>query len=226
MTPSAYREISVGGGNTAQPLALQKRLNFIRPFLVSGRTRFLDCGCGVGDYVFALVEELGLEAHGIEFDPEKVERGQAHPEHGHRIRQGDLQDLKLAAAEWDYAMLNEVLEHVPDDRRALGEVWRVLKPGGLLFLTSPNRWFPFETHGVDLQLNRRRIRPRIPFVPYIPLRVGNRLFDYWARNYWQEELRDLVRSAGSRSLRQATFGRLLNPFLEASPRSSPVSDRC
>jgi hypothetical protein len=35
-----------------------------------------------------------------------------------------------------------------------------------------------------------------PFVPYVPLRLGKKVFTYWARNYWPGELRRLVRRAG------------------------------
>lgn len=93
-------------------------------------------------------------------------------------------------------MLNEVLEHVPDDRKALKEVYRILKPSGLLFIFSPNRWFPFETHGVNLKRPSRKIPHWIPFIPYIPLRFGNLFFDYWARNYWQNELADMAKAGG------------------------------
>ena len=193
---SAYDSIAVGGGDTAQPLALAKRLAFIERHLVPGRTRFLDCGCGAGEYVFALADRLSLDAWGIEYDPQKAEEGRRHSRHGHRIARGDIQALDSESDSWDYAMVNEVLEHVPDDKRALREVHRVLKPGGLLFVFSPNRWYPFETHGVYLKGSDRLVSPWVPFVPYVPLRLGNRLFRYWARNYWHSELRGLLRAAG------------------------------
>jgi SAM-dependent methyltransferase len=69
-----------------------------------------------------------------------------------RVFQGDLQAINYGDNEWDYAMLNEVLEHVADDSKVLDEVYRILKPGGILFIFSPNRWFPFETHGVFLRI--------------------------------------------------------------------------
>jgi hypothetical protein len=37
---------------------------------------------------------------------------------------------------------------------------------------------------------------RVPFIPWVPLGVGQLFFDYWARNYWPHELRKLVRDAG------------------------------
>jgi SAM-dependent methyltransferase len=193
---SDYMDIGVAGGDTAQPAALRKRLKIIQRYLRPKHRRFLDCGCGSGEYVFQLVEQCGLDAYGIEYDIEKVRRGRLHSQHGHRIAKGDLQALELDSDGWDYAMLNEVLEHVPDERVALKEVHRILKPGGILFIFSPNRWFPFETHGVHLRRSGRRVPHWMPFIPYIPLSIGNRFFTYWARNYWHDEFRGLVTSAG------------------------------
>jgi ubiquinone/menaquinone biosynthesis C-methylase UbiE len=134
-------------------------------------------------HVFELTDRPELDAHGIECDSGKVQRAKLHPKHGHRVVQGDIQDLKIESREWDYAMLNEVLEQVPDDVAALQEVHRILESGGLLFVFSPNRWFPFETHGVYLKKSGRCVPPWVPFMPYIPLSLGNRFLGYRARNY-------------------------------------------
>ena len=49
----------------------------------------------------------------------------------------DVQRLTYAPAAFDVVTSTEVLEHVPDDRRAFGELHRVLRPGGLLLFTVP-----------------------------------------------------------------------------------------
>ncbi len=142
------------------------------------------------------MERFGLDAHGIEFDEAKVAMARGREATAKRVTRGDLEAIDSPDGVWDYAMLNEVLEHVPDDRKALGEVYRILKPGGMLFIFSPNRWFPFETHGVRWRGSERRVPHWIPLIPYVPLRVGKVFFDYWARNYWQRELAAMARSAG------------------------------
>jgi len=192
---AGFANIEIAGGDTAQPLAIAKRLEVIRPHLRAGADRFLDCGCGAGAYVLALVEKFGLDAHGIEYSGEKVQRAIARPELKGRVGQGNLEALELPSASWDYAMLNEVLEHIPNERSALAEVCRVLKPGGILFVFAPNRWFPFETHGVRMKKTGRPIL-WVPLIPYLPLRVGSQVFDYWARNYWQSELSGLLEGCG------------------------------
>ncbi len=52
----------------------------------------------------------------------------------HRL---DITDTKLPDAAYDIVMANHVLEHIPDDRAAMRELFRVLKPGGLALLTTP-----------------------------------------------------------------------------------------
>lgn len=51
--------------------------------------------------------------------------------------QVDIQDLPFADASWSYLVCSHVLEHVPDDEKALAELRRVLKPGGILLLCVP-----------------------------------------------------------------------------------------
>ena len=52
----------------------------------------------------------------------------------------DVMDLPFAAESFDFLMCNHVLEHVEDDRRALSEFHRVLKPGGWAILMCPVDW--------------------------------------------------------------------------------------
>lgn len=192
---AGFTNIKIAGGDTAQPLAMRKRLEVIRSHIRPGTAKFLDCGCGAGAYVLALIDTLGLDAYGIEYSEVKVQKAWSEPRLRNRITQGDLEAINSPSESWDCAMLNEVLEHVPDQYKVLSEVRRVLRPSGILFVFSPNRWFPFETHGVTLRRSGRQIH-WIPFIPYIPLRVGNVFFEYWARNYWQSELARLIENSG------------------------------
>jgi ubiquinone/menaquinone biosynthesis C-methylase UbiE len=191
----SYTSIQPAGGDTATPLNLRKRLSLILGFGRLSGLRVIDCGCGAGDYVVAL-RQLGADAWGVEYDAEKVRQFKVQHRASGRLCAGDVSELGFRDGSFDVALLNEVLEHVPDDERALSEVCRVLKDGGRLFVFSPNRRYPFETHGVTLIRTEKRLPHYLPFVPYLPLRIGQRIFSYWARNYWPAELRDLVTRAG------------------------------
>ena len=201
-----FKDIRIAGGDTAVPMAMAKRLDTIRPFLAGRRGRFLDCGCGSGSYVAAIQRQFNLDVHGVEHDAGKVRAASEKPGLKGRIQQGDLQDLDQPDNSWDFAMLNEVLEHVPDDRAAFREVFRVLKPGGLLFLFSPNRWFPFETHGVYWKGSGKPVPHWVPFIPYLPVSAGQKFFRYWARNYWPSELARMSRESGFRIVGSSYIG--------------------
>jgi ubiquinone/menaquinone biosynthesis C-methylase UbiE len=192
-TPSSYTGILPAGGDTATPRNLQKRLRVIKRYSAIAGRRVLDCGCGSGDYVLALAT-MGADAWGIEFSAEKVRS--ARPDVAGRVSVGDLANIAMPAASVDVALLNEVLEHVPDDRRVLREVYRVLKPGGTLIVFSPNRRYPFETHGATLKASGRRVPHYTPLVPYVPLAVATTVLEFWARNYWPGELRQMVSESG------------------------------
>lgn len=191
-TSSSYSHIAPAGGDTATPLNLAKRLGVIQQHAEVRGRRFLDCGCGAGDYVQAL-RALGSKAFGIEYSREKLERAPA-PVVG-RVSVGDLHNIALRDNTIDVALLNEVLEHIPDDRRGLREVHRVLKPGGVLLIFSPNRRYPFETHGTYLKGTKKRVPHYVPLIPYLPLGLAGTVLDFWARNYWPGELRAIVRDA-------------------------------
>ena len=192
---SSYLDIAPAGGDTATPLNLAKRLGVIERYAQVRGRRVLDCGCGAGDYVVAL-RRRGAEAWGIEFSQDKL--ATAARSVAGCLSAGDLHAIAFRDSTVDVALMNEVLEHVPNDSLALREVYRVLRPGGRLLIFSPNRRYPFETHGAYLKRSRRRLPHYVPLVPYVPLPLATKVVDFWARNYWPGELRRLVCGAGFR----------------------------
>ena len=136
----------------------------------------------------------GVQAFGAEFLAEKVRQQlpdvPAGPSSG--LTWGGYRTGPLS---FDSVFLNEVLEHVPDERAALSEVWRVLAGWGgdhpvsqpLVSVRDPRR---------HLLHFGRAVPPYVPFVPYVPLSIGRKVFRYWARNYWVHELVGLVLAAG------------------------------
>lgn len=118
-----------------------------------------------------------------------------HPEIENRVQTGNIEEMKFKDGTFDVALLNEVLEHITNESNALLEIKRVLKPGGILIIFSPNRFYPFETHSVKLKSSNKNLPIYIPGIPYIPLWIGRLLFKYNARNYWPKELKKLVQSS-------------------------------
>ncbi len=113
--------------------------------------KILDAGCGTGGNLPALME-FG-EAVGVEKDPVALEF--ARRKHGGQVVQGEMTALPFLDSEFDGIITTDVLEHVPDDRKSLSELVRVLKPGGTLLLTVPAHPFMWTGHDVVLGHARR-----------------------------------------------------------------------
>jgi SAM-dependent methyltransferase len=131
---------------------------------------------------------------GIDIEPDRVEAAARRWAHEPRLafRAAEAEALPFGDATFDGVLLNEVLEHVRDQRAALREVRRVLVDGGNLVVFSPNRWFPFEGHGAIL--GPLRVGKPVPLLPWLPQRLTARTMS--ARNYWPHQLALIVASAG------------------------------
>jgi len=96
----------------------------------------------------------------IDYSSVAVEKGRAHAAaegiSNVTWQIGDIQAIDHPDASFDTVISCETIEHVPDPRRAVAELARVLKPGGRLFLTTPNYFGPFGLYRAYLRLRRRR----------------------------------------------------------------------
>jgi ubiquinone/menaquinone biosynthesis C-methylase UbiE len=133
-----------------------------------GACHVLDYGCGSAASTVNLARILPqARIAGIDIAPGLVEIGRA------RVREFGLQDrielhvvepntpLPFEPARFDLVMADGVFEHIDPRARSscFGEVWRVMRPGGHLFVReTPNRFFPYDGH-----------TSRLPFVHWLPL---------------------------------------------------------
>jgi len=113
--------------------------------------RVLDMGCGAGRHAFELYRR-GTDVIAFDQDADELSgvsdmfaamraEDQVPPGADADVKQGDALSLPFADGEFDRIVAAEVLEHIPDDVAAIGELVRVLRPGGTIAVTVP-RWLP------------------------------------------------------------------------------------
>ena len=126
-------------------VAYKRRVRTMVEFLAPREgDRILDCGCGMGFYLKVLTTVRKGACFGLDGDPKALSFArQTLKGRGAALVRGDILHLPYADASFDKVLFTEVLEHLPDDRQGLAEIWRVLRPGGLLALTVPHRRYSF-----------------------------------------------------------------------------------
>jgi SAM-dependent methyltransferase len=125
-----------GAHNLDVPAFVHRRhAQIVRGFAPYRRTgRLLDVGFGAGS-VMEVARAAGWVAQGVEIAHEAVEHARSL---GLEVFHGELAAARYPANHFDVAVAVEVLEHVPDPRALLLEIARVLRPGGLLWATTPH----------------------------------------------------------------------------------------
>ena len=110
------------------------RCRAVRRYRAGGR--LLDVGCGTGEFLAALRQNDNWQVVGVEMN----ERAATHARYklGLNVHLGDLSMLDLPIQTLDIVTMWEVLEHLPEPLRGLQTVARLLKPDGVLLLSTPN----------------------------------------------------------------------------------------
>jgi SAM-dependent methyltransferase len=114
-------------------------------------TTVIDVGCGLGRHSFEAYRR-GADVVAFDQNAEELneidailqamkEQGEAPESAKAEAVKGDALDLPYDDGTFDCVIASEILEHVPEDDRAIVELIRVLKPGGALAVTVP-RWLP------------------------------------------------------------------------------------
>jgi SAM-dependent methyltransferase len=167
-------------------------------------TLFLDAGAGFGRHAFEAAR-LGAQVVALDYAQDEVvamratfsamyEAGEIEAANLVGILRGDATCLPFADNSFDCIVTSEVLEHIQNDVAALGELARVLKPGGTLGATVPS-WFP------------EKINWMLSDEYHAPFVVGGHV-----RIYSGTELKAKLRAAGLRVVGQHRAHGLHSPY--------------
>jgi ubiquinone/menaquinone biosynthesis C-methylase UbiE len=184
---AADKAITLGHPSYIWREGQERRLNLIRHYTTLENATIVDVGCGIGMYVKHL-RDFSDSVYGVDVDLDRVQEASRDLPN---IKQGSAEVLPFDDKMFDIVLSHEVLEHVGNDRQAVCEAFRVLKPGGRLVVFVPNRWYPYETHG--FYWRGKYHFGNIPVINYLPDTWRNRLCPH-VRTYTAHSLRVLFQS--------------------------------
>jgi 2-polyprenyl-3-methyl-5-hydroxy-6-metoxy-1,4-benzoquinol methylase len=97
--------------------------------------RWLDVGCGNGEYLARLRARYAIEGVGVDFNPAAVAAARTL---GLETYEGTVHTAPLAAGSFEVVSAWWVLEHVPDPRSDVRRIAELLRPGGVFLASVPN----------------------------------------------------------------------------------------
>jgi SAM-dependent methyltransferase len=113
---------------------LLRFLRRLRALTKATQPTLLDVGAATG-FFLNLAREVGFQVSGVELSEYAAELAR---QKGLDVRSGCLEDQSFEPGAFDVVTLLDVLEHVRDPRMLLAEVHRILAPGGIVVVNTPN----------------------------------------------------------------------------------------
>ena len=112
-------------------------INYLQNFPVS--LKVLDVGCGLGDVLAELPG--GYKLFGVDYAKSNVHYAKMRLKDKAEIFNSSIYDLPFESESMDIGLCLEVLEHIEDDERAVREISRVIKTGGILIAAVPYTYY-------------------------------------------------------------------------------------
>lgn len=168
----------------------------------------LDMPCGRGFYLNMFRYVSGCKLVGAELDDAVIQKARRNVGHLPNLilNRANIYALPYAESTFDGAIVSEILEHIERDVDGLREIYRVLKPGGVVAVTVPNANYPFWWDPINKTLET-----------VFHTHIGRGTFaGIWAnhvRLYTREQLRQSVEAAGFIVEEERAFTHYCFPFI-------------
>lgn len=177
------------------------------------RPLVMEMGCGTGNISLALAG-IGCRVLGVDLDADSVQWAREHcPFPSAQFEVVDIINETISPGHFDVVVCSEVIEHLTDPVVALKKAHSLLGPGGILIVTTPNGWGPYELSnalrdrlrqplariGCLEALRRARGRNRVPS-PFTGLSTLNRHTPH-VQFFSPASLRRMMEEAGFRILK-------------------------
>lgn len=186
----------------------------------------LNVGCSDGTFERMLSARF-RRIVGVDINPAEIEAAKANAPKNASFVVADAQKLPFDSGAFDVVVCSEVLEHIENDLKAVDEMLRVLKQGGRLVLTVPQKNYPFTYDPVNAVLEFLAGR-------HLPLGV-------WGygdeRVYTEASIRALLEKAGFKlkkmrflshyflGLCENYIAQILQPLVKSDPANKAASGK-
>ncbi len=189
-------------------IALRRRAKWILEKIDSRNPKsILDVGCGDGFYLHLLSSLYPLaKVIGVDFDTNALNSARINLK-GRKVilRQGDVCKLDFKDNSFDVVLASEVFEHLESDTRGIKEVYRVLKPGGLLLVSVPHSNYPLLWDPVNWLLKNL-------FNTHIKQGFWAGIWNQHVRLYSKDQLENLLIKGGFKEIKLDTLTHICLPF--------------
>lgn len=190
--------------------------------------RVLEIGCGEGGNMRPFLE-LGCEVIGVDINSTQLDRGRAYYESIEtdgtlKLIDRNIYDMSASeVGEFDFIVLRDVIEHIPNQFKFMGHLRSFLKPEGIVFFGFPPWYMPFGGHQQMCRTKLGKLPyihllPRSLYASYLklvgehPNTVETRL-EIYDTGITIERFSEVVRKNGYRFLDRTLY--LINPNYEA-----------
>lgn len=177
---------------TVGDMALKRRARRVVEELdLKDGERILEVGCGNG-YYLSLLKRLGMRLELVGIDNDELALKDAVKFIGNKkvkLILTDASKLPFPDSSFDKVVMSEVIEHVKDEKAVLKEIYRVLKKGGILTLTTCNLDYPFFWDPINWILQHI-------FNTHIKSGFWAGIWNQHTRLYKKERIRNLVEETG------------------------------
>jgi ubiquinone/menaquinone biosynthesis C-methylase UbiE len=181
----------------------------------------LDAGCGGGRFVVALAKLGASEVRGIDISADAAAAASERVQQrglGDRVQvqQGSVLELPYPGRYFDYVVSSGVIHHTPDPKKAFGELVRVLRPRGKLFLSVYGKgglkWFVNDIFRYTickiLTFKALELLFKLVGIPANKrYNILDNLYVPYCCRYKESEVRKWLTDAGFTNLRRVTFER-------------------
>ncbi|MDZ7786330.1 MAG: class I SAM-dependent methyltransferase [Candidatus Saccharibacteria bacterium] len=125
----------------------------------------LDIGTGSGDIAYELAKSAA-KVVSVDIVDERKQKT------GYKFKLTKDENLPFGDNFFDIVITNHVVEHTPNQKKHLSEVMRVLKPGGYVYIATPNKYWLTDPHY------------KLPFISWLPRKVSNFYLRLFQKTDW------------------------------------------